>query len=188
MLVEYPTSLEREMQTKKSHEIPEYEWGQTPDLQDWINKALETREAEKKKIDGYNHDTKILDIFSTFKPANFDYKEQFAKAKYKVLRDIGVNDNLIVAGLDVGDLVVEFNDSAISIDPHDNGGIVDYHEFEYHTLLDLSVYTPTSAGLQSCLFNFVCNNRTFEFLIRPSLSARTLEFNLTFHPLGVTYA
>ena len=59
-----------------------------------------------------------------------------------MLKDIGVNDNLIVVSLSTGDLVIDFSDPEISIEPHEGGLIVNYHEFGVHTLTDLTSYIP----------------------------------------------
>ncbi len=198
MLVEYPTFLEREMQTKKSHEIPDIQWGQTPDLQEWIERSMAERKRQQAimtlKIDAEpvkkQHPTSPAmfpspGIFQSFKPNNKDFGDQFRKAKHSVLKDIGVNDNLIVVSLSTGDLIIDFSDPEISIEPHEGGLIVNYHEFGVHTLTDLTSYIPNNdTGLQSCIFCFVCNNRTFEYLIQPTMATRSLDFQLTFQEHG----
>jgi hypothetical protein len=196
MLVEYPTSLEREMQTKKSHEIPDIQWGQTPDLQQWIEASKAERERqqsamridakpEKKKSPTSSAIFPVTGIFQSFKPNNKDFGDQFRKAKHSVLKDIGVNDNMIVVSLSTGDLVIDFSDPEISIEPYEGGLIVNYHEFGVHTLTDLISYVSNNdTGLQSCIFWFVCNNRTFEYLIQPTMATRSLDFQLTFQEHG----
>lgn len=187
MLVEYPNSLEREMQTKKSHEIPDIQWGQTPDLQEWIEASKAERERQQsamrlKETLPAPKAFQIKTIFDTFKSNNEDCRDQIAKAKHKVLYDIGVNEHMIVVSLDGGDLVVDFDDPTIFIEPHENGMVVAYHEFTgTHTLTDLSAGVQNySAGLMSCFFSFVCNNRSFEYLIQPTVATRSLDFQLTF--------
>ena len=197
MLVEYPTSLEREMQTKKSHEIPEAQWGQTPNLQEWIKESKAERDRQQAEmkvtmdLGGLKTTTvsTVPDIFKSLKPNNQDFRIHFSKAQHKVLTDIGVNGNMIVVGLSDGDLVVEFTDPAITIEPHENGMIVDYHQFGVaHTLTDVTSYIPSNSGLRSCLFAFICNNRTFEYVIQPSASAQSLDFFLTFQEHGANDA
>lgn len=185
MLVEYPTSLEREMKTKKSHEIPDAQWGQTPNLQEWIKESKAERDRQKFTMKVKTNpvlESSLPNIFKTFKPNNEDYKDEFSKAKHRVVHDIGVNDNLIVASLTRGDLVIKFNDPTIFIEPHEGGMVVSYHQFTgIHTLTDLSSFVPNDhSGLESCIFSFVCNNRSFEYLIQPTVATRSLDFQLTF--------
>ena len=186
MQVEYPTNMEREMKTKKSHEIPDYEWGQTPDLQEWIDKSLAERFKQAAEMEKMSPVSEVP-LFNTLKPINLNYNSQFNEAKYQVLNDIGVNGNLITASLAKGDLTIDFKDDRVLIEPHANGEVIGFHNFGYHTLVDLSSYIPTNENLLSCIFVFACDNQVFEYLILPR-GAQTLGFTLLYTPHGEDHA
>ena len=163
------------MQTKKSHEIPDEDWRGAPDLQDWIDKSIEKRKAQLAQKKAH-----VNEIPTTLKPANQNYIEHFQKAKFQVLRDIGVElGNSIVVELANGVLTIKFLDPKITIEPHKGGMVLDFHTFKHHILQDLTSYVPTVDGITSCIFVFTCDNESFEYLINQN-GADSLAFTLNF--------
>ena len=122
------------MQTKKSHEIPDEDWRGAPDLQDWIDKSIE------KRKDQLAQKARVNETHTTLKPTNQNYFEHFQKAKFQVLRDIGVKGNSIVAELANGVMSIEFLDPKVTIEPHKGGMVLDFHTFKHHILQDLTSF------------------------------------------------
>ena len=175
------------MQTRKVKDIPDADWGHTPDLQEWIDKSIEERIRQSADMKAQTKTVAKNDIFKTLKPLNTNYTSEFELAKHQVLTDIGVNDNLIVATLANGELTISFSDNRILIEPHQGGMVVDYHTFGFHTLLEITSYIPKNEALHSCIFAFACDNEVFEYLIQP-MGAVTLSFKLSFTPHGEAHA
>ena len=167
---------------RKSHEIPDMEWGQAPNLQEWIDKSMEERKAQQK-----NAFNTTKNIFSSLRPTNPDYLAEFNRAKGGTLQDIGVSDGVIWASMAHGDLLIDFVSKKMLIEPHEDGMVIGFHRFDNETLKDITSYIPSVAGLTSCIFAFACENKIFEYLIQPQ-GADTLLFTLKFIPHGEPHA
>ena len=180
-----PPSQEREMQTEKSKDIPDHEWGNTPDLNEWVKKAQSARadEIKAKIIPPPKTDTSAMRTVepSDFRPANQNFAEHFNLARGLKIHDIGVNDNCIFVGLHGGMLSIDFVDKTLDIQPHREGRIIDYHTPMPEALSEVFVYKPTpESGLYACIFVVKGENQTYEYLITPSTSSLTYSFHLEF--------
>lgn len=170
------------MQTKKSYEIPEEHWGGVPNLGDWIDGAKTARkeaaaQEQKPMAKQAIHTVKT----NTFKPMNDDHLSHFHRAKGKIMLDVGLNDNCIVLTLDSGELTFDFVDKTLMIDPHANGGIIDYHIVNPTMLVDTYAFVPNSGdGRNSCVLVIKGENQNLEYLIRPALTSNSLAFYLEY--------
>lgn len=178
------------MQTKKSKDIPDHEWGNTPDLNEWVKKAQNARadEIKAKVIPRTKIDTSKIDAVtikavepSDFRPANQNFAEHFNLARGLQIHDIGVNDNCIFVSLLGGMLSIDFVDKTLEIQPHKDGKIIDYHLAIPEALSEVFVYKPTpESGIQSCIFVVKGDNNTYEYLVTPRHNSLTYSFHLEF--------
>jgi hypothetical protein len=155
------------------------DFANAPNLQEWINGAIEERKlAEKKqKIGQRATDPR----FSTLKPENStEFMAAFKKARGLQILDIGVIDNFLILTLLGAEMVVTFKDPNIRLVPHANGMVVDFHEFKQEILTEITSYVPTVSAITSCIFVIQTDNGNFEYLIEVSSQAQTLEFEVTF--------
>jgi len=168
------------MRTRKSSNIPDAEWVGAPNLGDWINQAQAER---SKKASGLRIDAPPVTRFDygEFKPANTDYMEHFDMARGLRIQDVGVNDNCIFVSLLGGVLTVDFIDKTLSVEPHQNGQVIDYHIAVPETLGDVFSYKPTdTSGISACIFVIKGENRVYEYLISPRIDSITFSFYLEF--------
>jgi hypothetical protein len=168
------------MRTRKSSNIPDAEWVEAPNLSDWIDQAQKERlqKTIRKHIDAPQ--AKRLD-FGEFKPANRDYMEHFDMARGLRIQDVGVNDNCIFVSLLGGVLTVDFVDKTLSVEPHQNGQVIDYHIAVPETLGEVFSYKPTdTSGISACIFVIKGENHVYEYLISPTVNSTTFSFHLEF--------
>lgn len=173
------------MQTKKSKDIPDHEWGNAPDLNQWVKKAQSARveEMKGKIIPPRMTDTVAMEglDFGGFRPVNSNYAEHFNLARGLQIHDIGVNDNCIFVSLLGGMLSIDFVDKTLEIQPHKDGKIIDYHLAMPEALSEVFVYKPTpESGIQSCIFVVKGDNHTYEYLVTPRLDSLTYGFHMEF--------
>ena len=160
---------------RKSKDIPEKEWGNAPNLQDWISGSSGAR----KEIVANTGKAALDYRFSTLKP-NHDYSTHFNKARGLRILDCGVNDNVLVISLHGGTcLSTYFKDPRITLVPHRAGMIIDFHEFNNEELVELKSFVPAVVGIPSCLFVIGTDNGDFEYLIEMG-DASTLEFEIQY--------
>lgn len=169
------------MRTRKSSNIPDAEWVGAPNLGDWINQAQAER---SKKASGLRIDAppvvKRLD-FGEFKPVNMDYMKHFDMARGLRIQDVGVNDNCIFVSLLGGVLTVDFVDKTLSVEPHQNGQVIDYHIAVPETLGEVFSYKPTDTSkISACIFVIKGENHVYEYLISPRFDSITFSFHLEF--------
>jgi hypothetical protein len=165
---------------KKSSNIPDAEWVGAPNLSDWINQAQIERAQKATKLAMDSPPVKRLD-FDEFKPVNMDYMEHFDMARGLRIQDVGVNDNCIFVSLLGGVLTVDFVDKTLSVEPHQNGQVIDYHIAVPETLGEVFSYKPTdTSGISACIFVIKGENHVYEYLISPTVNSTTFSFHLEF--------
>lgn len=169
------------MQTRKSKDIPEEQWGGVPDLSGWVQAANAARKGVmyNVKIDPVEITTEPR-LAGTFKPINENYREHFDMARGREMYDIGSNGNLILVALAGGLLTVEFIDATLEIVPHRNGEVIDYHTLTADKLKDVFAYEPTASTIESRILTFQGQYANYEYLISPTVATLTLAFHLEF--------
>lgn len=180
------------MKTKKSQDIPDEEWGNTPTLDKWFDGALKARAQIRReqvrlpsrlspKLEITNTAEGSID-FNSCRPANNDHQEHFSLAKGLLINDIGVQDGCICIALLGGELNVDFVDKTLEIEPHENGRVIDYHNPMPQKLTEVFVYKPTAdSGITSCIFVIQGENQTFEYLLTPRIDSVSFSFHLEFN-------
>ena len=165
-------------QIRNAKEVPHQQRRErVENLEEWIEQAAEHRKAIAAKSGMPDKN----EIFQTLKPNNA-FAGQFMLAKHATIQDIGVIENQIIVQTVLGQLVVEFEDKRLTITPHKDGKIIDYHKFTGEKLAEITSYIPLNNGPFSCIFVFLGENEKYEYLIEPK-GAQTLEFSLNFNPM-----
>ena len=179
--------------TKKSHEIPDEQWGQAPDLSSWQSAATDARLQQMKEM------AKRLDVAAaqrnTYAIAQktFACRDQYSANKFQNIKgmtilDIGASGHLleVALGNTVSDpkpllqlRIVMADPSAVFIPVFRNREI-DYHEVGINQYLG-DMNCVVADGISPTLI-IRSQNKVYEYQVHETLHAlSTYEFNIWFN-------